>query len=348
MPSTARRAAGAALPFIAAFGAAVLTVAGAVAPAEAAPAGPVPVLQLFEAVPELPASAEAAATWVDKRGTLLHPGLLQLREAMAAHRQHVARIEQAVALQGHQQGQVMVESLQQGMADVGIDMQRLQSDPAYAQQVQDRIRRMTPAEQMALAQRMNQPLNQDRRFVNQAQALAEDAPHFRAAAEAGEAYAQAQPERFARQRALWAEAEAAVERVRTKKLEPGLPKPRMEWDNPGCDRACQGAWDAYAARLLPLLIARDSEILQIRRTALQRHRAQLAADIKAADRHLLATSYGAGSRSSVNQQRIVGYDAAAIAEIQTLIERTAEAARNAAVTVHCGKQAVLVPMAVCS
>ena len=34
--------------------------------------------------------------------------------------------------------------LAEGMASVGIDMQRMQSDPAYAREVQARMRAMSP------------------------------------------------------------------------------------------------------------------------------------------------------------------------------------------------------------
>lgn len=314
----------------------------------AAQAAPPSVAQLLDALPDLPTGAQAATAWVDRRGTLINPALLQLRDALAAHRDHVAPIQHANALHHHQQGQVMAEALQQGMAGEGIDMRRMHADPAYAQQVQERLKRMTPAEQMAFAQRMNQPLNNDSRHVNAAQAVAQDAPALRAAAEAGEAYIRAQPERFARQAAIWAEAEAAVLRVRAKKLVTDARKPAPEWDNIGCDRACRAAWDAYAAQMLPLMIARDSEILAIRRSAWHQHRALVATELKAADRHLLASGYGAASRSAVNRQHIVGYDGAALAEIQALWERSVDVLKAAVVVAHCGRQVVLVPGAVCS
>lgn len=315
----------------------------------AAQAGPpASVLSLLNALPELPAGAEQATAWVDRRGTPVHAGLLQLQSALEAHRSFVARIAAANGAQHHQQGAVMAEALGQGMANEGIDMQRMQRDPAYAQAVQDRIRRMTPAEQMAFAQRMNQPLNNDPRFVNQAQAIVQDAPAMRAAAEAGGLYARQQPQRFSQHAAIWAAAEKEIERVRAGKLVAGVPKPAMEWDNIGCDKSCQGQWEAYAAKMLPLMIARETQILNIRRAALQRQRAAVLADLQTADQHLQATAYGAASRSSANQSLIVAYDGAAIAEIQVLWDRTLEAARAAAVVPHCGRQVVLVPLAVCS
>lgn len=322
---------------------AVLAALSAGAQAQA----PDSVAALLKALPELPASAEQAATWVDKSGRLVHPALLQLQAAIAQHQQAMQRIAAAQGRTNVDQGQLVTNNLLKGMQDAGIDVQRMQSDPAYAQQVQDRMRRMTPAEQMAMAQRMSQPLNNDTRFVNQAAAMEKDKPAARAAAEAGMVYAQQQPQRFERHGALWAETENAVQRLRARKLMVDLPKPGTEWDNPGCDKRCQAQWDAYAAKMLPLMIERESEILALRRAAVQRQRAAVAPDIATAERHLQATEFSLASTSQVNQDYIVGYDGAVVAEIQSLLDRTVEAVLRAAVLPHCGTQAVLVPLAIC-
>ncbi len=304
--------------------------------------------RLLNAVPELPASAEQAARWVDKAGRIVHPPLLQAQAALQQHVQAMQRVAAALTRAEFEQSQLGAGHLAQGLHSVGIDLQRMQTDPAYAQQVQERLRRMTPAEQMDLAQRMAQPQNQDPRHVNAAQAMAEDKPAARAAAEAGQVFVQQQPQRFERHAALWAETEAAAQRLRERKLTPGLPKPAMEWDNPGCDKPCQALWQAYAAKLLPLMLARENEILALHRSAVNRQRAGVAPDITTADRHLQATDFSVASTSLVNQRLIVGYDSAAVAEIQALLDRTVEAARRAAVLPHCGTQAVLVPQAACN
>jgi hypothetical protein len=305
------------------------------------------VASLFQRLPELPATAEEAARWVDKNGRLVHPGLLALRAEVEAHRRALEPQQLAAAQRHQQQSAVAVEDLGQGMAGVGIDMARLQRDPAYAQQVQDRLRQMSPQEMVALSQKMNQPLHQDQRYQNQAQAMAEDPPVVRAAAEAGEAYVQGQPARFTAHQALWQDTEAAVEQLMKKPLALPAGKPRIEWDNIGCDAGCRAQWESYAAKVLPLMIARDTEALRIRRGAFQRDRAAVAEGVKTADRHLVASRYGAASRSQVHQMHIMNYDGAALAEISQLIDRATETVQRAAVVVHCGPQVVLVPMAVC-
>jgi hypothetical protein len=302
---------------------------------------------LLARVPHLPATAEEAARWVDKNGALVHPGLLALRKDIEAHQQAIGQIQKSVAMRHQAQSAIATEDLGKGMADVGIDMARMQSDPAYAKEVQDRMRKMSPQELMAMSQKMSQPLNQDKRYQNAAKAMVDDAPAMIAAAAAGEAYSSAQMTRMKSHLALWQEADEAVSRVLKKPLAVGMAKPAMEWENIGCDAGCRAQWDAYAAKTLPLMIARDTEVLRIRRAALQRQRAAVTEEIKTADKHLVASQFGALSQSQVNQMKIVAYDGAAITEISQLVDRIVDSVKSAAVVVQCGKQIVLAPGAVC-
>jgi hypothetical protein len=277
----------------------------------------------------------------------VHPGLLALKADLAAHQEAIGRLQLKAGERHVAQSALVTENLAKGMADVGIDMERMQRDPAYAQQVQERMRKMSPQELMAMSQKMNQPLNQDKRYQNQAQAMVEDAPAARAAAEAGQAYAQGQLARMDTQHAAWRETEAAAERIRRQPLKAPLPKPAMEWENIGCDAGCRAQWEAYAAKVLPLMIARDTEVLRLQRAAVQRQKASVAADLKTADRHLVAAQYGAQSISQAHQASIAAYDGAALAEISQLVERITDSVRRAAVVTHCGPQIVLAPGAVC-
>ena len=314
-----------------------------------APAADTPpsIATLFQRVPDLPATAEEAATWVDKTGRLVHPGLLALKADIAAHQRAMEQVQLATAQDGVAQGQVVADNMNQGLASVGIDMARMQRDPAYAKEVQDRMRQMSPQELMAMSQKMNAPLNADPRFTNQAQAMVDDTPVVRAAAEAGRAYTEGQPARLQAHQKLWREADEAATKLRRKPLQVAVAKPRMEWENIGCDAGCRAAWDAYATAMLPLMIARDTEALRVHRATLQRHRAAVADGLKTADRHLLASQYGAASRSQAHRGWIAGYDGAALGEISFLIERITDSVKAAAVVAHCGKQIVLAPGAVC-
>ena len=314
-----------------------------------APAADTPpsIATLFQRVPDLPATAEEAATWVDKTGRLVHPGLLALKADIAAHQRAMEQVQLATAQDGVAQGQVVADNMNQGLASVGIDMARMQRDPAYAKEVQDRMRQMSPQELMEMSQKMNAPLNADPRFTNQAQAMVDDTPVVRAAAEAGRAYTEGQPARLQAHQKLWREADEAATKLRRKPLQVAVAKPRMEWENIGCDAGCRAAWDAYATAMLPLMIARDTEALRVHRATLQRHRAAVADGLKTADRHLLASQYGAASRSQAHRGWIAGYDGAALGEISFLVERITGSVKAAAVVAHCGKQIVLAPGAVC-
>jgi hypothetical protein len=325
---------------IAQFGAAIAT------PAQAANQ-PGSLLALFERIPDAPDSAAEAARWIDKDGRLIHPGLLALQADLRAQQQAIEAQMRQAAARDRAQGAVMIEDMHKGMADVGIDMGRMQKDPAYAKEVQERMRRMSPQEMVAMSQRMSQPLNQDPRFQNAARAKAEDAEPVRAAAEAGSAYQHSFAQRANTRDAAWRDAELEVRRILKEPLQVPASKPAMEWENIGCDASCRAQWDSYAAAALPLMIARDTAVLRQRRIALQRLREALAEGIRTADQHLQAAHWGKDAKSSENRLAIQAYNSTAVGEMTQLLDRIVSSARTAASTTHCGKQIVLVPRAVC-
>ncbi|MCE4556248.1 hypothetical protein [Pelomonas cellulosilytica] len=323
----------------------------AVALATAAAAQPDTTLQqLLDSLPDPPATPQEAARWLDAQERPVHTGLAAHRRAVEVHKAAMGRLASADAAAGRTQAGVQTEALAVGLNDVGIDLQRMQSDSAYAAQMQQRLQRMTPAEQLALAQRMNASLQQDRRIDNAALAMDRDTPAAKAAFEAGQQFAQANAmaERRAREARLWRDTEAAVAQVYARKLEPGLPRPAMAFDNIGCQAACQAQWQAYAARVLPLMVERETEILKLRAAALRQQRAWVAATIKPIDAHLSATAFGDKSTSRVHREQILAYDLSAVGEVEAVSDRLLDAVRHAAVVVRCDKQAVLVPGAVCS
>jgi hypothetical protein len=316
--------------------------------ASAAQAAPASVQSLYDRIPEPPASAAEAAKWFDKSQQLVHPGLIALKKDIDSHQQAVAELARPLAEKSTTEAGYQVESLGKGMADVGIDMQRMSTDPAYAAQVQERMKKMSPAELMAMSQKMNKPMQQDKRITNQAKAMVDDPPAVREAAEVGYAYSSKQVERMQAFGNRWKQTDAAVDKIYARGLpDVGQKKPTMEYDNIGCDKACEAAWNGYAAKVLPLMIARDTEILQVRRAALLREKAAIANDIKTADKHLLATQFGGLSQSQANQSRIHGLDGAALSDILLILERLESSVRDAAIVTNCGPQTVKVPQAVC-
>jgi hypothetical protein len=316
--------------------------------AHAADAAPSSIQSLYERIPEPPATAQEAAKWFNKSQTLVHPGLIALRKDIKAHEQAVGEVTRPLADKNLKEAGYQVESLGKGMADVGIDMQRMSSDPAYAAQVQERMKKMSPAELVAMSQKMNKPMQQDKRITNQAKAMVEDPAAVREAADAGYAYTAKQMDRIQAFGDRWNRTEAEVNRISAKGLpNVGQKKPTMEYDNIGCDSACDAAWNAYAAKVLPLMIARDTEILKVRGAALKREKASIAETVRTADRHLLATQFGAASQSQANQSRIIGYDAAVLGDILLILDRLEESVRSASIVTNCGSQVVKVPQAVC-
>jgi len=306
------------------------------------------VLELLHRLPEPPSTAEEAERWVDKGGRLQHPGLLALKADIEAHKRAGEAILQAAVPAQQAQAAQQHADLAKGMANVGIDMQRMQSDPAYAQQVQARMKSMSPDQLMAMSRAMAQPMNSNPNARNAAVDMANDGPAVKAAADAGFEYSQQQVARIQAHHARWQATEAAVKgQVFATPLKVDVPKPRMEYDNPGCDKGCVAAWDAYAAKMVPLMIVRDTQALKLRRDALQRERQALAPMIAQADKALKAAQYGEHALSHAHTQRIVGYDAGMLGEIGLLVTKTEEIARSASRSVHCGKQSVLVPGAVC-
>ena len=329
--------------------ASTLAIGAALAPALPARAAELPSspLTLFERLPDAPESPADATRWFDKARTLIHPGLLALKADYEAHLQALAQLRQQHAERSRGQGELATHNLARGMADIGIDMERMQRDPAYAAQVQERMRKMSPQEMIAMSQRMSQPLNQDKRYVNEARAKAEDAAAVRAAAEAGQGYMQAVPARSESLARLMREADAEIERINSKPLNIPASKPAMDWQNIGCDAGCRARWDSYADAAAPLMIARAGEALRIRRAALRRQRELLAEGMRNADRHLVASRWGIGAKSADNQQLILGYDESAAGKLPYLIEQLENASLAAASMVHCARHWARAPGTVC-
>ncbi|HET8705120.1 MAG TPA: hypothetical protein VFM46_02365, partial [Pseudomonadales bacterium] len=148
----------------------------------AAATAPNSLFKLFNSLPDLPASAQEAATWVDQNGALTEPHLLALKGELNAHQQALKEIAASYVPQEQAQAQAQLADLNKGMANIGIDMQRMQTDPAYAQSMQERMRHLSPEEMLAMSQQMAQPMNQDKRLTNEAQAQVEDSSAVKTAA----------------------------------------------------------------------------------------------------------------------------------------------------------------------
>jgi len=108
--------------------------------------------------------------------------------------------------------------------------------------------------------------------------------------------------------------------------------------------SCQAQWKAYANKLLPLMIARDNQILQVRRAVYLRERDAMSGAIQEANGHLAATQYGASAQGDQNKMQILGYDQLVVSELEQLIDKLDETAHDAARATNCGDLAVMAPI----
>lgn len=302
---------------------------------------------LFQRIPNLPDSIESATRWVDAANTLNAAAVLQLSADLEQQKQAVNLIANARNDAARASAMQQVDSLSQGMASAGIDMQRMQTDPAYAQQIQARMQKMSPQEMIAFSQQMNQPLQNNRNIPNEAQLLANDAPAVKQAAKAGADYSDHQVQRIQANEAIWQQTEAEIKRLQAKPLQVAASKPRNDWDDVSCDRACRAQWDIYTAQMVPLLEARANAILKLQQKALQRHRSALSDAIAAADRHMQATDFGSAAKSQANLARITGYDIAVVGDMEHLMTHLVSSVESAAQVKRCAKQMIRSPHAIC-
>jgi hypothetical protein len=282
-------------------------------------------VDLLNRVPEAPATAQEAAKWFDKEGHLVHPGILALKADLEANK----KVGEVSSAEDGANAQALAI---QGMESVGIDVARMQKDPAYAKEMQEKLKKMSPAEQMAFVQKMTQPQRQS--SLTDVKAMASETPAVDAAVDAAKGWNEAMQARIKTQIAERTETEKTVQRVAYKPI--AMARPKIEFDSPGCDKSCDAQWRAYGEKLWPVVLDREADILQIRRTALQRDRADLTRLMQDGDRLLAPTQYGAGAKSQVNRTWLTGYHQSLIGEIDQLIEQTQTAAKRAADVVNNG------------
>lgn len=112
-------------------------------------------------------------------------------------------------------------------------------------------------------------------------------------------------------------------------------------DSIGCDNPRQVQWKAYGENLWPFMLARETEILQGRRTARQRVRTTLSSLIQEGDKQVIATHYGA-AKSRINRLLIAGYHEVLLGEVGALIDQTETETKRTADVVNGGVEKVFV------
>ncbi len=322
-------------------GTAVLALASAwCQPAEAAEAQPQSLLQILNRLPKTPLTPQEADRLVDARQQI--PALVALRADLAAHAETVSRNAAAAdtRIQARLGGPTSPDQVQRAAAGVGIDVTRMQTDKAYAAEVQARMRSMPPNELMALSAAMSQGMG-----LRTSGPPVYDPPAVKAAADFGQALMQ--PENLAARQAArqrrWGEVEKKVAAIEAK-YTARFPRRQLVCDGEGGGRPeCRAEQAKIVALMMPLLRARDAEVLQVEAAALEEERQALAEVVRSADAQLVAAQYGATAQEPGNPLRIANLDGHVVGEIGALADRLEAAARRAALVTHCGEKVLSSP-----
>lgn len=292
---------------------------------------------LFNRIPKTPMTPQEADKLVNAEQQI--PAIKALKADLAAHTAAVEEIfgTADAKIRARMGSSPTAEQMTQGAdragAVAGIDFARMQTDKAYAAQMQAKMKAMSPQELMAMSAAMQQGMGM------RGSVAVYDPPAVKAAAEAGQALMnpEQQAAHMASSQRRWAEVDQKVTAV-NEKFAAQYPKLRMSCDGEGGGSAeCQAERARYVAAMMPLLLARDAEVLKIEAAALEEERAVLAAQVRSADQHLLAAQYGAVSQELGNPTHIM-LDQFIVNEIQGLATRLEDIAKRAALVTHCGQK----------
>ncbi len=303
---------------------------------------PASLAQLLGRIPVLPTTLLEADRLVNENQQL--PTLVALEAGLAAHQ---AAMEAILAtseekISGRAGLRPTPAQTMQGAeaagAALGIDMARMQTDKAYAKQMQAKMKTMSPSELMAAAMGMQQAMNTGRTGE-----AVYDSPAVKAAAEAGQALlvpgstaaAEAASER------RWADVAtkvAAIEAKHAAAIAKYPPLVRCDGEGGGGER-CHAALARYLAavpQMMQLVYARDAEVLKVEAAAFAEERAVVTLDIRRADDLLRAAEYGATAQEVGSPVHIGMLDAHAVDLIGALARRFEKIVTGAAFATHCG------------
>lgn len=293
---------------------------------------------LFNRIPKTPATTQDADKMVNASQQI--PAIMALKADLDAHAAAVEKIYGAAdaKVRARMGGNPSPEQAMQGInragALAGIDMARMQNDRAYAQEMQAKMKAMSPQEMMAMSMAMQRGMGM------RGSVAVYDPPAVKAAAEAGQALAnpEQQAARTATYQKRWGEVDRKVAAV-NEKFAAKYPKMRMSCDGEGGGSpGCQAERARYIAEMMPLLYARDAEVLRIEAAALDEERMALAAQVRSADAHLLAAQYGAVSQELGNPAHIAMLDRLIVNDIQVLATKLEDVVKRAALITHCGQK----------
>jgi hypothetical protein len=298
-------------------------------------------LELFNSIPKSPATLEEADKLIDWKGESSSSGtgpgisggglvaMPALKAGLAAHEAAVAKIVEAsnAKINARMGVPTTAEQVGKGATAAGIDMARMQSDPAYAKEMQAKMKAMSPAELMAMSMAMQKGMGMGKGTV-----AVYDPPAVKAAAEAGKALLD--PAQRAAITAphdkRWAEVEKKKAGIDAKHLAK-MPK-RVLCDT---DPSCGALMAQYVKTAMPLVVAHVTEVLKLETAALEEERVALAEELRKAEEMLKAAQYGALSQEPGNPTHVMIFDGYTSGRIRTLAVKLEEITKRAAHVGHC-------------
>ena len=270
---------------------------------------------LHARVPAPPATVAAAPAW------LASADLATLRKQLKDQRVFIEKLSTAAG------AAAMPAAAQTGG---GIDFQRAQRDPAYAEQVKAQIAAMSQEDKMKLAMQMSQAQTQS--ALKDVKAMAADPDTVTTAAEhygdfqskqmtGGGITAQYAAVTNIRQGVSTRELQIAEKAVKALKCSDG------EGSCSAADRAAdkatlRAAYDQIIAEYNKALPAISQQVEAARKARL--------ADITAAQRDLGSAQYGAAAQSTTNRQLLGAYHNAVLMDIEQLFALSEDTAQWAA------------------
>ena len=285
-----------------------------VATASSAETAPQSLQSLHARVPAPPVSVAAAPAW------LASPQLSALRQQLKDQR---AFIEKLTAQAGS-------DALPSAGQTGGIDFQRAQRDPAYAEQLKAKIASMSQEEQMKLAMQMSQAQSQG--AIRDVKAMAADPE---AVSNAADHY----PDYQAKQMTGGITAQyTAVDKIRqdvntraAQISEKASKQLKCSDGEGGCPSAAAEAADKATLRAAynQIVAEYDKALVAIAAQVEAARKARLA-DISAAQRDLAPAQYGAAAKSSTNRQLLGQYHNTVLNEIEQLLTLSEDTAKWAA------------------
>jgi hypothetical protein len=267
-------------------------------------------------VPAPPATAAAAPAW------LTSAEVTTLRQQLKDQRAFVEKLNKDAA----------AASLA-GASGGGIDFARAQRDPAYAKELQAKIAKMSPDEQMKLAMEMQKATQSQ--ALQDVQAMADDSDAVQLAAEhypdyqmkqsTGGITAQYAAVNAIRQRVSTREMEIAAKAEKALKCSDG------EGSCSAADRAAdkatlRAAYEQIIGEYNKALVEISAQVVAARKAR--------APDIAAAQKDLGPAQYGAAAKSNTNKQLLAAYHNAVLMEVEQLFILSEDTAKWAATRVN--------------